>query len=172
MFTVPFRGDRSDRRHVHRRHLDARQRYTVRTIGLRPVSADKTSSKVTPVSARPDPLSCLTTPSTRELVGDAESAAAHQRLVELELQVQQLREALASRQQLGAATGLLACRYHCGVEQAWRLLVRVSQDLNVKVREIARVVLDAHEGHSSPEDAELLAAVRFQLPAGHPPTTP
>ncbi len=91
-------------------------------------------------------------------------AAEAARLATLEQEIATLREALATRQEIGAVTGYLAHRYGCTFEQAWSLLVRVSQHTNIKVREIARVLTEAIEGRCPPDKAPLLAQVSAQLP--------
>jgi hypothetical protein len=98
------------------------------------------------------------------------NAAEISELVQLRAQVVQLREATASRQAIGTATGLIAARFHCSTEQAWAVLVRVSQHANVKVRVIARVIVDAHDGRTQPADAAILLQVSAQLPGGWPGT--
>jgi hypothetical protein len=86
----------------------------------------------------------------------------------LELEVAQLREALQTRQQIGVATGLLAQRFGCSPDRAWSVLVRISQAMNVKVRDITRVLLDAHCGEVRPDDADLLAQLSEHLPMAWP----
>ena len=49
-------------------------------------------------------------------------------MAELEAGIAQLKDALARRQQVGVATGLLAPRFADHTEWAWSLLVRVSQN--------------------------------------------
>lgn len=86
------------------------------------------------------------------------------RLRAAEREVAELKEALASQRLIGVAVGLLAHRFQCSPEQSWQLLVRLSQTTNVKVREIARVLTDAHAGGDVTADAELLAMLATQLP--------
>lgn len=79
----------------------------------------------------------------------------------LEQEIAQLRIGMQSRQRVGVAVGLLAGRLACTPDDAWRLLVRVSQNLNVKVRAIAELLIEHPAG---PPDEPLAAAVRSQLP--------
>ena len=58
---------------------------------------------------------------------------ASSQVAELEAEIAQLRDALARRQQIGVATGLVAQRFAHHPERAWSLLVRVSQNGHVKV---------------------------------------
>lgn len=52
-------------------------------------------------------------------------------------QIDRLGQAMVSRQRIGQAVGVLMERYQLTEEQAFGYLVRVSQDRNVKVRELA-----------------------------------
>ena len=78
------------------------------------------------------------------------------RVAELEAEIAQLKDALARRQQIGVATGLLAQRFAISPERAWSLMVRLSQNGHVKVREIAQAVIDAHCGRLDPTEVEIL----------------
>jgi GAF domain-containing protein len=57
-----------------------------------------------------------------------------------ELQVQQLRQALDSRDAIGQAKGILMARRGVSAEEAFDLLRRTSQDVNVKLRDLADTV--------------------------------
>ena len=76
----------------------------------------------------------------------AGSPETSSRVAELEAENAQLRDALARRQQIGVATGLLAQRFGISPDRAWSLMVRLSQNGHVKVRDIAQAVIDAHCG--------------------------
>ena len=52
-----------------------------------------------------------------------------------------LRRGLESRTEIGKAIGLMMARYGLDDHQAFRYLVRVSQNSNVKLREVATKVL-------------------------------
>ena len=86
-------------------------------------------------------------------------------MAELEAEIAQLKDALARRQQIGVATGLLAQRFAISPERAWSLLVRLSQNSHVKVREIAQAVIDAHCGRLDPKEVEILSSIET-LPDG------
>ena len=88
------------------------------------------------------------------------------RVAELEAEIAQLRDALARRQQIGVAIGLLAQRFGISPERAWSLMVRLSQNGHVKVREIARAVIDAHCGRPDPIEVEILSSIEKHLPDG------
>jgi len=98
--------------------------------------------------------------------GTPDVAELMTRLRAAEAEVAQLREALASQRVIGVAIGILAHRFRCSPEQSWQLLVRLSQTSNVKVRELSRILVDAHAGHDVAADADVLAMVASQLPVG------
>jgi hypothetical protein len=85
------------------------------------------------------------------------------RILELEQEVAQLREALVHRQQYGIVTGLLAARFGLTPEHAWRLLVRLSQHSNLKMRVVSRVIHDRFFDRLSPADKPLAAQLDAQL---------
>ena len=80
-------------------------------------------------------------------------------------EVEQLREAVQSQRDIGMAIGLLSARYRCSTEQAWRTLLRVSQDSNTKVRVVARVLVTTHDGTADPDDRLVLESFADHLPA-------
>ena len=88
------------------------------------------------------------------------------RVAELEAEIAQLRDALARRQLIGVATGLLAQRFGISPDRAWSLMVRLSQNGHVKVREIAQAVVDAHCGRLEPAEVEILSSLEKHLPDG------
>jgi hypothetical protein len=96
----------------------------------------------------------------------AESLDISSRVAELEAEIAQLRDALTRRQQIGVAVGLLAQRFAISPERAWSLLVRLSQNGHVKVREIAEAVIAAHCGQIDPAKATLLSSLEKHLPDG------
>ena len=57
------------------------------------------------------------------------------------LQIEQLQRALAHRDQIGTAKGMLMMRYALTAEQAFAYLVRRSRDQNVKVHDLASTVI-------------------------------
>jgi len=105
------------------------------------------------------------------LAADALSGdTPEQRQAALERQIGNLEIAIRSQRSIGTAIGLLAHRFGCPTDEAWQLLVRVSQDTNTKVREIARMVTDAHDGQGRAEDAATLVRLSAELP-GKPATS-
>ncbi len=81
----------------------------------------------------------------------------------LRLQIRNLELAMESQRLIGVAIGLLAQRAGVGTDEAWQHLVRVSQDTNIKVREIARILVEARNGQAQPADAASLAVVAARL---------
>jgi len=86
------------------------------------------------------------------------------RVAQLEAEIAQLKDALARRQQIGVATGLLAQRFGVTPERAWSLLVRLSQNCHVKVRDIAQALINAHCGRPNPAEVEIICAMESHLP--------
>jgi hypothetical protein len=101
--------------------------------------------------------------------GSPSQVAAEQRIAELEAELAQAREAMCARQRLGIVTGLVAQRYGVHPEEAWALLVRLSQHTNVKVREVARVISEGFAGRVAEEDRALAARLNRLRPAGTRP---
>lgn len=56
--------------------------------------------------------------------------------------VSNLNEALQTRQTIGQATGIVMCRYGIDEHAAFNHLARASQNSNVKLRDVARAVVD------------------------------
>ena len=92
---------------------------------------------------------------------------------ELRTEIEQLQEAVRSQRAIGMAIGLMSARYGCSTEEAWRTMLRVSQDSNTKVRTVARVLVVTHDGTADDEDHEALGRFVHHLPAsgwsGGPP---
>lgn len=57
-------------------------------------------------------------------------------------QVEHLTTAMTSRERIGKALGVLMHRHNLAADQAFDLLVQVSQHLNVKLRDLADIVLE------------------------------
>lgn len=60
--------------------------------------------------------------------------------------VDQLRTALATRQLIGQAQGLLMHSFGCGTDQAFSRLQSASQNTNTKLRDVASSLVSAHVG--------------------------
>ena len=105
-------------------------------------------------------------PPPTEVGSILDSLEASTRVAELEAEVAQLKEALARRQQIGVATGLLAQRFAISPDRAWSLLVRLSQNGHVKVRDIAQALISAHCGMVGPAEAKIMSMIELHLPDG------
>jgi hypothetical protein len=105
-------------------------------------------------------------PPPTEVGSVLEILEASSRVEQLEAEIAQLKDALARRQQIGVATGLLAQRFAISPERAWSLLVRLSQNGHVKVRDIAQALINAHCGQVGPAEAAILNAMESHLPDG------
>lgn len=58
---------------------------------------------------------------------------------------EQLHQAIASRQDIGVALGIMMERYKISQQQAFAVLRKASQNQNIKLREIARTVIETGE---------------------------
>lgn len=87
-------------------------------------------------------------------------------------EIAHLHEAVKSQRDIGMAIGLLSARFGCSTEQAWRTMLRVSQDSNTKVRDVARVLVNTHDGTADVGDQNLLRAFIAHLPASGWPAGP
>jgi hypothetical protein len=87
-------------------------------------------------------------------------------------EVAQLQEALTSQRDIGMAIGMVSARYGCSTEQAWRTMLRVSQDSNIKIRTVARVLVRTHDGSADPEERRVLASFVEHLPPSGWPEGP
>jgi hypothetical protein len=70
-----------------------------------------------------------------------------------------LRVALEGRTVTAQATGIIAGRLGISTDVAWNVLRRASNTSNVKLRDVARVVVDRHDGVTRPEDDDVARAV-------------
>ena len=87
-------------------------------------------------------------------------------------EVAHLHEAMKSQRDIGMAIGLMSARFACSTEQAWRTMLRISQDSNTKIRTVARVLVTTHDGSADAEAAALLASFASQLPPSGWPSGP
>jgi GAF domain-containing protein len=65
-----------------------------------------------------------------------------QRLSQEEV-IAHLNEAIASRTVIGQATGIIMAQRRCGPDEAMNVLIKISNDRNLKLREVARVLVEA-----------------------------
>jgi len=81
---------------------------------------------------------------------------------DLAAEVATLRDAIATRTIIGQATGLLAGQLNLSTRMAWRVMRRLSNETNIKLRDIARALVDAHDGRGTP-DPEVARAIGAAL---------
>jgi hypothetical protein len=79
---------------------------------------------------------------------------------DLAAEVATLRDAIATRTIIGQATGLLAGQLSITTPVAWRVMRSLSNETNIKLRDIARALVDAHDGrrHGDPETSRAISA--------------
>jgi GAF domain-containing protein len=65
-----------------------------------------------------------------------------QRLSQEEV-IAHLNDAIASRTVIGQATGIIMAQRRCGPDEAMNVLIKISNDRNLKLREVARVLVEA-----------------------------
>lgn len=70
--------------------------------------------------------------------------ATTQAVTRAQLQAEQLRQALDSRDVIGQAKGILMVRRGISAEAAFEILRRTSQDINVKLRDLAETLVSGH----------------------------
>ncbi len=104
-----------------------------------------------------------------------DDACAQQRILELEREVAQLRAGLVSRERIGVATGLVAERLGLAPNNAFAMLRAASQTCNVKMRDVARLIVEAHSGQLAEADVPLADDLHYLIfgqdarPAPRPP---
>ncbi|WP_394425590.1 ANTAR domain-containing protein [Streptomyces sp. SGAir0957] len=59
----------------------------------------------------------------------------------LEREIAQLREAVVSHADVDQAIGVIVARAHLPPEQAWKVLVEISQRTNTKLRQVATLIV-------------------------------
>lgn len=80
-----------------------------------------------------------------ELLAEATGAIMHHVGEERQLRelASQLEEAMKSREVIEQAKGALMAQYHCSADEAFARLAKVSQNRNIRIREIAQALLDS-----------------------------
>ncbi|MFE6195226.1 ANTAR domain-containing response regulator [Streptomyces sp. NPDC057838] len=106
-----------------------------------------------------DPLTVPDTPVPAASVVSLERA---ERLHVLQEEVDQLRQAIASRPVIDQARGILMATHGCTSDQAWHILRETSQLSNTKLRDVAAAVTASAEG-DGPPPAALRTALQTAL---------
>lgn len=97
-------------------------------------------------SLRPGAFDEVAVTEVQRLADRAGTALANMRLVEAQQQLaEQLRDAMASRAVIEQAKGILMAERRVGGDEAFALLVTLSQHSNRKLREVARALVDKAE---------------------------
>ncbi|WP_378741864.1 ANTAR domain-containing protein [Nocardia brasiliensis] len=110
---------------------------------LPPASGRQRLSGALNIYSRPHALTADDKNRALLLATHAALALAHSRATEAnQLQHTQLRQAIASRDVIGQAKGILMGRRGLTAEQAFELLSRTSQDLNVKLADLAATLVN------------------------------
>ncbi|MGV9696731.1 ANTAR domain-containing protein [Streptomyces sp. NPDC003470] len=109
------------------------------------------------------PLRGTPRPSSAEPVGSAVAAERSERLHVLQEEVEQLRQAIASRPVIDQARGVLMALHACTPDEAWHILREASQLSNTKLRTVAAAVTDGARDDGPPPPPEVRAALRTAL---------
>ncbi len=115
-----------------------------------------------------------TTDPLRSAAHDPAPAAASavaleraERLHVLQSEVEQLRQAIASRPVIDQARGILMATHGCTSDQAWHILRETSQLSNTKLRDVAAAVTASAESDGPPPPPELRTALNKALARRH-----
>ncbi|MFD9006451.1 ANTAR domain-containing protein [Streptomyces sp. NPDC059582] len=87
---------------------------------------------------------------------------------DLRAEVEQLRRAMLTRPVIDLARGVLMATFRLSPEDAWGVLVRVSQRTNTKLHLVAEDVLGSIDGHSLSEHMQQQLAAAVRNPAASP----
>ncbi|MFJ8712236.1 ANTAR domain-containing protein [Streptomyces violaceus] len=90
-----------------------------------------------------------------------------ERLHVLQSEVEQLRQAIASRPVIDQARGILMATHGCTSDQAWHILRETSQLSNTKLRDVAAAVTASAESDGPPPPPELRTALNKALARRH-----
>ncbi|WP_431877829.1 ANTAR domain-containing protein [Amycolatopsis sacchari] len=116
--------------------------HSVFSVGLFPAAPPRLGA-LNFYSRRPYGLAGLDRQLAIVLGGYAATAlAATEAVTPAQLEAAQLREALQSRDVIGQAKGILMQRQGIGAEEAFDILCRTSQDLNIKLVQVATLLVN------------------------------
>ncbi|MFI8216523.1 ANTAR domain-containing protein [Streptomyces sp. NPDC085932] len=104
----------------------------------------------------PDP----TEPAPAAPAASAVALERAERLHVLQEEVDQLRQAIASRPVIDQARGILMATHGCSSDQAWHILRETSQLSNTKLRDVAAAVTASAEADGPPPPAALRTALQ------------
>ncbi|MFF3908098.1 ANTAR domain-containing protein [Streptomyces sp. NPDC001848] len=98
-----------------------------------------------------------------------------ERIFQLEAEICQLKEAVTSHATVDQAIGMLVALGHVTPGQGWEVLREVSQHANIKLRNVAEMILIWGRDGDLPDDVRVLLEDTLdrygptQLPEGPPP---
>lgn len=101
--------------------------------------------------------------SRPEVVALSDGVGAQRRIAELERELAQLRDGLSTREQIGIATGLVAERLGLTPENAFAVLRAASQNRNIKLRNVAKIVVEAHCGRLTETERGLADDLQYLI---------
>ncbi|MET8637935.1 ANTAR domain-containing protein [Streptomyces sp. NPDC004096] len=84
------------------------------------------------------------------------TASESERIFQLEEEVDQLKEAVASHAVVDQAIGMLVALGHVSPDQGWEVLREVSQHANIKLRNVAELILIWGRDGELPEHLRVL----------------
>ncbi|MEU2897748.1 ANTAR domain-containing protein [Streptomyces sp. NPDC088106] len=108
----------------------------------------------------------LRSPAPEAIPSPLSSAVAREREERLHLlqeEVEQLRQAIASRPVIDQARGILMATYGCASDEAWHILREASQLSNTKLRDVAESLTACAETEGTPPPEEIRAALSRAL---------
>lgn len=108
----------------------------------------------------------LRSPAPQGIPSPVASAVAREREERLRLlqeEVEQLRQAIASRPVIDQARGILMATYGCTSDEAWHILREASQLSNTKLRDVAEALTACAEAEGTPPPEEVRTALSRAL---------
>ncbi|PZH15828.1 hypothetical protein C1I97_07415 [Streptomyces sp. NTH33] len=96
-------------------------------------------------------------------VASAVALERAERLLQLQTEIEQLRQAIASRPVIDQARGILMATHACTPEQAWDILRETSQRSNIKLRTVAAAVTKGVRSDGPPPPEEVRTALRTAI---------
>ncbi|MDG9717085.1 ANTAR domain-containing protein [Streptomyces sp. DH24] len=117
-----------------------------------------------------DPLHGATCPAPESAPRSATSAVARERAEQLHVlqeEVDQLRQAIASRPVIDQARGILMATHACTSDEAWHILRETSQLSNTKLRTVAEALTAGAEPDGPALPPDLRRALRTALSRRH-----
>ncbi|MET8243092.1 ANTAR domain-containing protein [Streptomyces sp. NPDC005202] len=114
-----------------------------------------TTDPLRPTARRPGPQ-----PEAEPPVASAVALERAEQLLLLQKEVEQLRQAIASRPVIDQARGILIATRACTSQQAWDILREASQRSNTKLRRVAAAVTAGAQPDGPPPPEEIRTALR------------